>query len=1234
MPIKTLPNVIIGSGASKNITNNIFISDFGNTIITGYLTVDYYLTVDGNLTVGGNFDLSGAITSDIIVKDGSSNTVFSVDSATGDTIVAGNFTVNGTTTTIDTTTLVVEDPVLTLAKNANGSPTASTDTGLFLQRGSTENPAIIIWNETLNQFELATVTGASSTTTNFSGVGIVKTYSSFKAGDLYGSSLDVTTLVNSASVSTSSLSIGEHTFNLNGITLGEYGNLNIHSDQSYSSIVLNWNVASGIPTTNAVIEVKRGSSTSALITWDENNDRWSFNQNLNLEANKQLKVAKPSSEATSAIVTNADVTGTPTQNMKAIEVERGDLVNSYLQWDEDNEAWDFTESLSVSGFSLTPYYIYVRYTNVSLTNGQDFYIFSSKDNGVTREILPIYSLDSIEESGVAKYYQATGAVTYSNTNPPTVNGVVYLESGKSYYIAVSSNAACVSLNEFQFYISSTVLGSAPTYTGLILVNASSTSEFTYLLTIDSTNWSANKVRDVRGAVITGTLLAASSFPYLSTLRLNNSLNHDVDILLNSDESGSGSDAKIEVERGSSTNSYIQWDDTNNSWNFNFPITVNADMNGPSNRIYGNTYIETTATNKALYVMTSSSFADTIMIASKGSIQINSDDGILLNSEQYSGIPTRDTKIEVARGSSTNSIILWDETNDRWDFNQDIYSQKIRIRTDETSGSSTRVFIYFYHGIGVLNEVIYFYIYKTSDSGLTRSVVPVSIVSTTKISAYTTNGYNAVKFTSNLSYSQHANADAFIDFEDGASYYINVYSPNSSGLAINVSFSFRYQSDVGLSANYTTVLNADMIASGGYNGLIQVNNVTPLVAQVFSAGTNISNSIDNAPALSLEYSKGIGSIVLNSGTTSTPTDASIVVDRGTSSPATLLWDESQTSWVSNQDIRLSDSTNTPDLYLEDSSSIYLVDTGSVWINDGILALESRASNTTRIYLNSELGVGDTPTTDAKITVNRGSETSAEIKWNETNDVWEITPNIKVTDFSSNVALQTDNTFVYTYKSLSLQDSLFYKIQRISSTLTNIDSDVSFVVIENGALGSAVFQPLLPDLDSDTIGGRVINIAIKNANYAEIYPATISQYIRHGGTTYSSGSPLVLSGYSSVQLVSHIVGSVKDWYVTAISNSNEISNITSSGAITIFNGRIYHCNPAGTIALTLGIAPNGTTLTFRSIVNQTTTITTASNGIEGAHNTITLNSNSEGLTIYYYGTSWWISSMYGNVGITTV
>ncbi len=838
MPVKTVPSVIIGSGSNKSIVNNIYNNDFGNTIITGYLTVDFYLTVDGNLTVGGAFQLSGDITvknpsnvtvfsvdsdtgdtltkGDITVKNSSDVTKFSVDSDTGNTTIEGDLTVNGTTTTIDSVTLVVEDPVITLAKNANSNPTASTDAGLFLQRGSTENPAIIIWNETLNQFEVATVTGASSTTTNFTGGGVTKTFATFKAGGMYGSTIDIGGLGSFGSLSSGSLAIGEHTYTSLGIFLGEYGNLNIHSIQDYSSIILNHDVTSGIPSANAVIEVKRGSSTSAKITWNEGSDIWDFNQSVNLSSggfsvntssfnvssagitqigtNGYLQIAKASSGGKNAIYLNSDASGTPPSNQSAsIVVWRGSSPAASLTWSELNTRWQI-------------------------------------DN--------LYIQSNLEVTGTS------------------------------------------------------------TFTGDLFLG-------------DTTNIFVNK-------------------PSVSTTPV---------IKLNRDETGS---------------------------------------------------------------------------------------------------PTSDViAIEVERGTSSNALLKWDEYNNNWDINTNLYSQKIRIRTDETSGSTSRVYIYFTNPLGIFSENVYFYIYKTSNSGVTREVVPITIVSTTRLQSYTSNGYSEVRFNNNLAYSLHANADAFIDMEDGVSYYININSTNASGLSPTVSFLFRYNSNEGNSGyTYTTVANADFIATGGYNGLIQVNNATNLVTQAFSAGTTIYDNVDNLPALSLEYSKGIGSIVLNSGVTDTPTDASILVDRGgLSSPATLLWDESQTSWVINQNIRLiADGVN--------SSSLYLQDSGSVWINDGILALESRSSNTTRIYLNSELTVGDTPTTDAKITVNRGNQTNAEIIWDETNDRW---------DFNYGLYLNTDSQLkIEKPTTPSTTPAILLNADRTGS---GEEADVIAIEVERGILSNA-------------------------------------------------------------------------------------------------------------------------------------------------------------------------------------
>ena len=68
--------------------------------------------------------------------------------------VAGNLTVNGTTTTIDSVTLTIEDPLLELAKNNSGGDANTFDQGLLMNRGSLDNVAML-WDESADQFAFA-----------------------------------------------------------------------------------------------------------------------------------------------------------------------------------------------------------------------------------------------------------------------------------------------------------------------------------------------------------------------------------------------------------------------------------------------------------------------------------------------------------------------------------------------------------------------------------------------------------------------------------------------------------------------------------------------------------------------------------------------------------------------------------------------------------------------------------------------------------------------------------------------------------------------------------------------------------------------------------------------------------------------------------------------------------------------------------------------------------------------
>ncbi len=97
--------------------------------------------------------LSG-VSASFVAKDGSGNVT-----------IAGDLTVNGTTTTVDTTNLLVEDAVIQLGSGSSGN--ADGDRGFIFSRNS-ENKAFF-WDENDSKFKLAATTTAGNTNTIVAG---------------------------------------------------------------------------------------------------------------------------------------------------------------------------------------------------------------------------------------------------------------------------------------------------------------------------------------------------------------------------------------------------------------------------------------------------------------------------------------------------------------------------------------------------------------------------------------------------------------------------------------------------------------------------------------------------------------------------------------------------------------------------------------------------------------------------------------------------------------------------------------------------------------------------------------------------------------------------------------------------------------------------------------------------------------------------------------------------------
>lgn len=79
-----------------------------------------------------------------------------------DVTIAGNLTVSGTTTTIDTTNLAVTDALIELQSGHTGANL--NDLGIIMERGSTGDNAAFIWDESADEFALGTTTGTGTST--------------------------------------------------------------------------------------------------------------------------------------------------------------------------------------------------------------------------------------------------------------------------------------------------------------------------------------------------------------------------------------------------------------------------------------------------------------------------------------------------------------------------------------------------------------------------------------------------------------------------------------------------------------------------------------------------------------------------------------------------------------------------------------------------------------------------------------------------------------------------------------------------------------------------------------------------------------------------------------------------------------------------------------------------------------------------------------------------------------
>ena len=163
-----------------------------------------------NLTANGEINIDGDGSGDnidgvIIGANTAAAGTFTTVTTTGNATIGGNLTVNGTTTTIDSVTLTIEDPLLTLAKNNSGGDANTYDQGLFMNRGSDANVSFF-WDESADKFVFAVTAGEDGTT---AGNITIDSYANVRANVITGA--DVETGSISAADGTESATIANST---------------------------------------------------------------------------------------------------------------------------------------------------------------------------------------------------------------------------------------------------------------------------------------------------------------------------------------------------------------------------------------------------------------------------------------------------------------------------------------------------------------------------------------------------------------------------------------------------------------------------------------------------------------------------------------------------------------------------------------------------------------------------------------------------------------------------------------------------------------------------------------------------------------------------------------------------------------------------------------------------------------------------------------------------------------
>jgi hypothetical protein len=182
--VKVSTELYIGSKTATEFIQDIV----GDMFTTGSYTniTTTYDDTNGNidLSASGEVTLTGSQT---LTNKTLASPTFTGTANGANLTLSGDLTVNGTTTTLDTTNLKVTDNLIELNQGVSSN---ANDSGIIIERGSTGNNAIFMWDESADKFTLGTTTATADATGNITittGTLVASTFEGNLTGNVTGS---------------------------------------------------------------------------------------------------------------------------------------------------------------------------------------------------------------------------------------------------------------------------------------------------------------------------------------------------------------------------------------------------------------------------------------------------------------------------------------------------------------------------------------------------------------------------------------------------------------------------------------------------------------------------------------------------------------------------------------------------------------------------------------------------------------------------------------------------------------------------------------------------------------------------------------------------------------------------------------------------------------------------------------------------------------------------------------